>query len=124
VHAAPRPEGIGRVAVTVAALPAIFPVNYAVDEGDIYFWTSEGTKLWAAAHNAVVAFEIDTIDPMSHTGWSVMVVGSSSKVTDPTDVKRLGGLPLTPWLRSGSGSLVRIQASLVSGRELTSSTEN
>ena len=35
---------IGRLAVVVAGRPDIFPVNYVVNEGEIYFRTGEGSK--------------------------------------------------------------------------------
>src|SRR5678815_1304916 len=46
---------IGRVGITIGALPAIFPVNYRVIDGAIVFRTAPGSKLSAAAEGAVVA---------------------------------------------------------------------
>jgi uncharacterized protein len=40
---------VGRVAVGAGALPAVFPVNYALVGDEILFFTGEGTKLRAAA---------------------------------------------------------------------------
>ena len=111
--------GVGRVAVTVKALPAIFPVNYAVIDGDIVFRSDEGSKLAAATSHAVVAFEIDESDAITHTGWSVMVVGQARKVTEQEEIDRLARLPLAPWAASGGDSFVRIESSILSGRELT-----
>ena len=51
----------------------VVPVNYAVLDGDIVIRTGSGTKLDAALTGAVVAFEIDSVDPIYHEGWSVMV---------------------------------------------------
>ena len=56
----------------MAALPAIFPVNYALLDGEIVFMTGEGTKLRAALERAVVAFQVDHIDEADAAGWSVM----------------------------------------------------
>jgi uncharacterized protein len=110
--------GIGRVAVSIGALPAVFPVNYAVDDGDIYFRTATGTKLTAASRNAVVAFEVDHADRLEHDGWSVLVVGPAAEVTDPAELKRLSALPLRRWIAGGPDTLVRIRAEHVSGREI------
>ena len=55
--------GVGRVSTTVGALPTIFPVNYALLDDDIVFRTDAGTNLAAAVLDAVIAFEIDDIDP-------------------------------------------------------------
>jgi nitroimidazol reductase NimA-like FMN-containing flavoprotein (pyridoxamine 5'-phosphate oxidase superfamily) len=111
-------SGVGRVAVTVNALPAIFPVNYALLDGDIVFRTGPGTKLDAALAGAVVAFEIDHTDSMSHTGWSVLVVGEARPVTDPNTVTRAAALPLTPWADGRRDTFIRLTTQLVTGREL------
>lgn len=109
---------LGRVAVNVAALPAIFPVNYVVDDGYIVFRTGIGTKLEAATNHAVVAFECDEIDAVEHRGWSVMAIGKSEVVKDPLELERLSHLPLTPWAGGDRSSIVRIPIELISGRRI------
>ena len=37
--------GIGRVAVSIGAVPAVFPVNYAMLDGEVVFRTGGGTRL-------------------------------------------------------------------------------
>jgi len=85
------------VAVSVGALPAIFPVNYATLDGDVVFRSGPGTKLTAAARGSVVAFEVDEADRFAHTGWSVMVVGPAHQLTDPHDRAVACRLPLASW---------------------------
>ena len=58
---------IGRVGVSSGALPRVLPVNFRLDGGRILIRTARGTKLDAAAANAVVAFEVDDIDPVDQT---------------------------------------------------------
>ena len=111
--------GVGRVAVSVGALPAIFPVNYAMLDSDIVFRTGPGTKLDAALVGSVVAFEIDHSDAMSHTGWSVLVVGKARPITDPVTLARAASLPLTPWADGQRDTFVRIETAVISGRQLT-----
>ena len=53
---------VGRVGVTIAGLPVILPVNYALVDGDVVFRAGEGTKLHAASGRAVIAFEVDAYD--------------------------------------------------------------
>lgn len=111
--------GVGRVAVSVGALPAIFPVNYAMRGEDVVFRTTPGTKLAAAVRNTVIAFEVDDADRMSHTGWSVLVVGPSREITDPNELAETNRLPLRRWARTGGPeSTVCIRADVVTGREL------
>jgi hypothetical protein len=53
---------IGRVAFTDAALPAVQPVGYHLDDEEIIFRTRNGGKLAAATRHAVVGFEVDDFD--------------------------------------------------------------
>lgn len=109
---------VGRVAVTLAALPAVFPVNYAIgDDGAIVFMTGEGTKLRAALQHTVVAFEIDGFEPVAHGGWSVMVVGVASELEGGA-LERARQLPLRPWAGGDRRHYVGIAPELVSGRRI------
>ena len=112
-------SGVGRVAITMGALPTIMPINYALLDGDVVFRTTAGTKLAAAMRDAVVAFEIDDVDRCSHAGWSVVVVGPTHALTDPLEVGVAQQLPLTRWVDGGDGeTFVRLRADLVTGREI------
>lgn len=112
--------GVGRVAVTVNALPAIFPVNYATIDGDIVFRSGPGTKLTAALAQSIVAFEIDEADPFLHEGWSVLIVGPTRPVTDPDELALVSALPLAPWAEGDdSDAYIRLRSELVSGRQIT-----
>src|SRR5207248_182284 len=66
---------IGRIIFTEHALPAAEPVNFALLGDAVVFRTAAGSRLAAAARNAVVAFEADEFHPATNTGWSVLVVG-------------------------------------------------
>jgi len=106
------------VAVTVEALPTIFPVNFILLDGSVVFRTGDGTKLDAAARNAVVAFEADAIHSLEHHGWSVVVIGMAEEVTDPTEVDRTSQMGLRPWAPGSRSHVVRIQAHTVTGRRI------
>jgi hypothetical protein len=109
---------LGRLGLTSGALPAVLPVNFWFDGEQILIRTSAGTKLEAATRDSVVAFEIDEIDPVSHTGWSVMVQGMARHVTDPAELERIRDLPLARWAPGGGGHIVAIRPEIVSGREI------
>jgi len=109
---------IGRVAVSIGAVPAVFPVNYGVLDGAIVFRTGKGSKLDAAVRNAVVAFEIDEVDPLYHEGWSVLVVGIADEVRDRRMTEKAQRLPLEPWAPGPRHHLVAIQPEFVSGRRI------
>lgn len=109
---------IGRVGVSQAALPVVLPVNYAILDGDIVIRTGAGTKLDAALAGAVVAFEIDAVDPIYHEGWSVMVQGRAREVVDPDELKRARALPLEPWAAGVRDRFVRISSERITGRKI------
>jgi hypothetical protein len=111
-------SSIGRVAVSVGAVPAVFPVNFALLDRAIVFWTSTGTKLDAAMRNAVVAFEVDEVDAVYHEGWSVLVVGIADELRDPALLQRVGQLPLDSWAEGPLEHVVAIQPEFISGRRI------
>jgi nitroimidazol reductase NimA-like FMN-containing flavoprotein (pyridoxamine 5'-phosphate oxidase superfamily) len=114
--------GVGRVGLTMHGLPMILPVNFVFLDGDVIFRTGEGTKLHAAADNTVVAFEIDAYDEQSESGWSVLVIGHSSTVTDQADLTRLAADHLRAWPDGTRASYVRVRPELLSGRRLPESS--
>ncbi len=73
---------LGRIAVTIGAVPAIFPIHYRLLDGQIVFRTRKGTNLQTGSANTVVAFEVDSVDATWEQGWSVLVVGVAREVTD------------------------------------------
>jgi nitroimidazol reductase NimA-like FMN-containing flavoprotein (pyridoxamine 5'-phosphate oxidase superfamily) len=109
---------VGRVVVTDRALPAAFPVNFALLDEDVVFMTTTGSKLEAAQGEEVMAFEADDIDPVLHSGWSVLVQGLASVLSDPVELEQARALGLEPWAPATQFQFVRIRAELVSGRRL------
>jgi uncharacterized protein len=108
---------LGRVALIVDGEARVFPVNYLLDGGEIVFRTDEGTKLDAARAGAMATFEVDHSDPMYHTGWSVMATGRLAAVTDPDGLRRVRGLPVRAWGRTGQ-HWVRLPITSLSGRRI------
>lgn len=110
--------GVGRVVVTEGALPAAFPVNFALLDEGVVFMTTPGSKLQAAQGEKVMAFEADDIDSLRCSGWSVLVQGLASVIADPEELARARGLGLVPWVQATEFQFVRVRAEFVSGRRL------
>ena len=110
-----RTVSLGRIGISAGALPTILPINFRVEGERILFRTGVGTKLDAATRGAVVAFEADDIDPMYHSGWSVVVTGVAREVEDPDD----RAVYTTPrWAPASSERLVEVSIEEISGRRL------
>jgi uncharacterized protein len=86
----------GRLAVVDDRGPVVFPVNYVLDRHTLVFRT-EGTKPHAASRGGRGCFEVDGTDATAHTGWSVIVRGEVTEVTDRAELARLRELPLQAW---------------------------
>jgi len=108
----------GRIAITVGALPTILPISYRLVGDRIVFRTSPGHQARRGHREAVVAFEIDSIDPISHTGWSVVVTGVAREVVDPEDRALLEGAPIPRWTPSVGERVVARSTDIVSGRRV------
>lgn len=109
---------LGRVAFTDQALPTIRPVNHVMDGDAIVIRTDSGSALLKRTLDTeVVAYEADLLDPADRTGWSVIVTGIATRVSDPADLARYQAM-LVPWVDAEMGHVVRIQPDIVSGYRL------
>ncbi|MCU1369793.1 MAG: pyridoxamine 5-phosphate oxidase-related FMN-binding protein [Ilumatobacteraceae bacterium] len=108
---------LGRIALTVGALPAVFPIHFALLGRDPVFRTGSGTKLAAGSSGHVVCLEVDDVDTECHRGWSVMVIGPTHVMTEPGELAVAKELPLRPWVGSGD-AYVQIRSGLISGRRI------
>ena len=110
---------IGRVGISAGAVPTVLPVNFVLTEDGIVFRTGRGTKLEAAIGGAMVAFEVDDIDPVSHSGWSVVVTGSARELSALDDLERLRSLPSARWTPGRADRYVCISTDVITGRRIT-----
>ncbi|MDN3029274.1 pyridoxamine 5'-phosphate oxidase family protein [Streptomyces sp. S.PB5] len=110
---------VGRVVYTSKALPAILPVNFCLGtDFSVLLRTSSGSDLVHAVDGVVVAFEADEFDAAARSGWSVVVTGRATVVTDPSAHEALARTGPRSWLPLHDAVLVRIEPELVTGREL------
>jgi len=70
-----RDGWMGRLALTVDALPAILPVEYCVTGEELALCLGQYRLPARSLNNAVVGFAVDSIDPPGHTGWTIHVYG-------------------------------------------------
>ena len=110
---------VGRVVMTRHALPVVLPVTFALDGHHIVIATAAGSALVTASEQGtVVAFEADDLDPMTLSGWSVLVTGTVRAITDPIEVLRAEQFPLVSGVGDEDRHFVRITPGLISGRSM------
>lgn len=112
-----------RIAFVTDQGPSVLPVNHLVHDGSLYFRTAPGNKLGIAAADGPVAIEADGGDAATRSGWSVVVHGHASIVTDDAFAEALYERPFEPWaLPDDRAFWVGVPLDTISGR--SSATAN
>ena len=106
-------HSVGRIAVIGDDnMPFVVPVNYRLDSETVVFRTDAGTKLEALQRHPV-AFQIDAIDPLERSGWSVLVRGIAHEVTP----EELEPVHVEPWV-GPKARLIQVVPRSISGRRI------
>ena len=92
---------LGRVAVVDDRGPVVFPVSFAL-----------------ARQGSLVCLEADGTDAAGQAGWSVIVRGEITEVTDPAELVRLRALPLRVQAPGTRDHFVRILPAMLTGRRI------
>lgn len=111
---------LGRIVFTRHALPAIRPVNHLVEDETIIIRSHLGAEIVAHAgteDGVVVCYEADEIDPVRHTGWSVIATGMARLVSDPAAAARYQQ-QLNPWVEHQMDYVVAVRPHLITGLQL------
>ncbi|MFD1120737.1 pyridoxamine 5'-phosphate oxidase family protein, partial [Sphaerisporangium aureirubrum] len=114
---------VGRVGFALADGPVVLPVNYVIHEGAVVFRTSFGgamdddLRTGAPGVEYKVAFEVDEVDPVGRTGWSVLLRGPVHHV-DAEERERLGVPDVESWAGGERELFVRITPQEVTGRRI------
>jgi nitroimidazol reductase NimA-like FMN-containing flavoprotein (pyridoxamine 5'-phosphate oxidase superfamily) len=113
-----RERTVGRIALVIGTDPIILPVNYRLVEPAsgplIAMRTRPGNVIEQAPTS--VAFEVDSIDPVHHAGWSVLVRGELLHAT-PTSAEYRKRYDPDSWLPDREAWLL-LDPWAISGREL------
>jgi nitroimidazol reductase NimA-like FMN-containing flavoprotein (pyridoxamine 5'-phosphate oxidase superfamily) len=111
-----READVGRLGVSIANRPDIFPINFVVDHGTVVFRTAEGTKLAASVLGTSVAFEVDGYDYIAGIAWSVVIKGRATEIERMQELFDAAELPLFPWHAAPKHRFVRIVPDEITGR--------
>jgi len=104
----------GRLVVSVAGEPDIFPVNYVTSGRKIYLRTAPGNKLAQLTINSAVLFETDGI--LSDEAWSVVLRGTARVLTNSAELEPVEALGLKTWVPTLKDFYVEIAPTSLSGR--------
>ncbi len=108
-------ETIGRVGfVEPDGVVSVYPVNYALHDGAVVFRTTP--RRAAILSGGAVTFEVDRVDDVRGTGWSVIARGHVTLLDDSP----LGAAPVT-WAPEGRTVTAVLTPESVTGREISQS---
>ncbi len=107
---------VGRLAWTGTDGLTVVPVNYTTNGQTISVRTTAYSAIARECDDSPVAFEVDRHDPVSRTGWSVLIRGNAHIDFGDEPAPDESGVDVWP---SGIRSLhLRIEPTQVSGRRL------
>jgi hypothetical protein len=78
-----KTASLGRLVLSVKALPVLFPVQYYVDGEELAICLGHHEIPDRSTNDAIVAFGADAIDAGTRRGWSVQVRGVVRKPRRP-----------------------------------------
>jgi hypothetical protein len=98
---------VGRVALSVRALPLILPVQYYVKGHRLAVCLGHHSVPARSLNETIIAFTADAIDPAARTGWAVQIQGRSS-------ISRLHGFDIDCGQPS-AGQVAEIEPGTITG---------
>lgn len=108
-----RDATVGRVCWASPEGLQVLPVNYGVDGDLLVFACAEGSLLAGLADPTDVVVQVDDLDPVTATGWSVLVRGRSRPLdTASAEVPRA-------WAPGDRAVLVGVETHHLSGRSVS-----
>ena len=117
-------SSIGRVAWCGPRGPQVLPVTIALSDGAVVFRTAANGQLARGIRRAVVAIEVDEIDPTTRSGWSVLVVGRAELVGEPGELVQLWlHHDPQPWAAGMRTLFVRVQPERITGRQVSPASD-
>jgi nitroimidazol reductase NimA-like FMN-containing flavoprotein (pyridoxamine 5'-phosphate oxidase superfamily) len=110
--------GLGRIGFSDRDEPTVLPVTYTVVGDEIVVSTAPGRLCDELSSGRIVACEVDHVDGLYRTGWSVLVRARARSCEDPAVAARVAAGPLARWTPRRGDRLVALDTTDVTGRRV------
>lgn len=111
--------GVGRFLFVEAGRgPVAIPVNFRMDGDDIVFRTDSESSIAEGLRERHVSFDVDHLDDAMSEGWSVLLSGTASMISDRAELDRASALGIEPWAGGDRPVYVRVRVKKVTGRRI------
>ncbi len=105
---------VGRVSLSIRALPAVVPVNYQYVGGDVIIGTRNDLVRQAVVRQNIIALGIDNAD-LTDAFCAVLVIGRAAEVTDPDKHAQFQTLGLAAATGMSCPHYLRLRPDFISG---------
>ena len=109
---------VGRIGFLADDGPVVLPMNYVLAGDHIIVRTVAFGVVARSAIDQKVAFEVDDVDEFLEAGWSVLVTGAGTLLTDDQLQRLKSGASPDPWAEGPRTLFFSIACDQVSGRRL------
>lgn len=109
---------VGRIGFLAEQGPVVLPMNYVLAGDHIIVRTVAFGVVARSAIDQKVAFEVDDVDDFLEAGWSVLVTGAGTLLTDDQLQQLKSGASADPWAEGPRTLFFSIACDQVSGRRL------
>jgi len=107
---------VARVAWQGADSIRLVPVNYVVADGGLWFRTDRESALARECGGQQLVVEVDHVDPVKASAWSVVVVGTPELI-DVADAPDMLG-EMRVWAGGPHSTFIRVEPVNVTGRRV------
>lgn len=111
-------NSVGRLGYSSSDGQRILPMNYVIAEDHLVIRTSPDHEVARFAHNRAVAFEVDEVDKLFQSGWSVLVCGTATELPRASLRAMDVGETPEPWAAGVRSLYLRIPLTLITGRRV------
>ena len=109
---------VGRIGFLGEDGPVVLPMNYILADNHVIVRTAAFGVVARSALDQKVAFQVDDVDDFLEAGWSVLIAGSATMLSDAQmQALKFGGSP-DPWAEGPRPLFLSIACDRVSGRRL------
>jgi nitroimidazol reductase NimA-like FMN-containing flavoprotein (pyridoxamine 5'-phosphate oxidase superfamily) len=109
---------VGRIGFLAEDGPVVLPMNYVVNGDHIIVRTVAFGVVARSAIDQKVAFEVDDVDDFLEAGWSVLVRGAGTLLSDDQLEQLKSSASPDPWAEGPRTLFFSITCDQVSGRRL------
>ncbi len=111
-------QNLGRLSMTIRALPIVMPVNYSYLGGSVVLGMNDGPARRSITGDSVVALGVDS-GQLDERFWAILVIGRAAEIGDLAQRRELQRMGLKDLAGAPAAHFVQLQPDVISGYRST-----